>query len=566
MKQTGNCRKTTKISLCRAAILAQAFLLGLGAMPATADIVHTRGGQQVGVITSGGQGSANVTILTANGEITIPMNRVDRIEKETPGTSYMRLGDAILESGRVPQAMDAYKQGIALEPGNTALAEKLKQAETAMAGQQVAAQQAGEVRVQQAIAEVRDLVAAKRFQEAFDRLRAVEPVNTSSVYAAYQKALADLYYVWGVDRADRQDTPGAIERFRMALKLDPSNEQARLALIRAFENDPTKTQEIADFYSQSTTPADQIKAADAFYRMKEYQKALPIYLKYVGDSSLTNEIMQDRIKIMYNNLHEEAARKGDYETALQLYQDLMQYEPNTDPGIAVRYQYMVRRGQTDMNDPAQRVALAKYAEEQGLYSAAKEEYRNVLQMAPENSEALEGLKRFAAADLQDAVDFYNRGEYLLAQQKSSEFVQNYTRFPDLIEQAQQIYTKAQVEAEKQAKDRQKQAVALALRGDDYYNQGMAYLSNYVSTDVRRNVNVFSSRDEAARFLGQAIYAWQLALSIDPSLGAPTSYNLNWKIADATSKLTRVGNRTPPSLPRRDMDRIQRGQDVTTGAK
>jgi hypothetical protein len=130
-----------------------------------------------------------------------------------------------------------------------------------------------------------------------------------------------------------------------------------------------------------------------------------------------------------------------------------------------------------------------------------------------------------------------------------------------VRDAQQVQTRAALEQQKVQKTKQQQAVALALRGDDYYAQAMSYFSSYLSTEINRNARVFSAREEAAKYFRQALYAWQVALATDPSLGDPTSYNLNFKIADATDKYIRIANRNPPPMPLRDEDRIQRGQNV-----
>src|SRR5690606_35600321 len=92
------------------------------------------------------------------------------------------------------------------------------------------------------------------------------------------------------------------------------------------------------------------------------------------------------------------------------------------------------------------------------------------------------------------------------------------------------------------------AVALALRGDEYYNQALSYLSAYIGTETRQNQFLLSPRDEAAKYLGQALYAWRTALQMDPSLGSPTTYNLVFKIRDASAKLATAGNRIAPRLP------------------
>ncbi|MGI8905698.1 MAG: tetratricopeptide repeat protein [Candidatus Sumerlaeaceae bacterium] len=544
----------------RASVLA--LTLAAVCFTASADVVFLKNGQkQVGIITQGGPGQPRVSIRSIGGEISIPADRIERIEQEPAAASYMRLGDQYLDARRFQEGADAYKKGLEADPKHADLQSKLAQAQAGLSGIAEAAKQTADSQVQQVIAGAAELVKAKKFQEAFDALHAVEPAADSPAATPYKKAMAELYYLWGVDRADRQDTAGATEKFQMTLKYDPQNEQARQGLIQAFNGDPTKLKEMSEYYSKSSAPADQVKAADSFFKLRQYDKALPIYLKYVADPELGSNIMRDRIKIMYQNMHEELARQGNYAKAVELYQDYVQFAPDADQTPLVRYMYMVRRGETNMNDVAARVALARYAEELGLVKTAKDEYANVLAIAPDNAQANEGLKQYAAADLQDAQDYFSQGQYTLAQQQAMTVAQSYARFADIVKQAQELQTRAALEEQKVQKTKQQQAIALALRGDDYYRQAMSYFSSYVSTDIQRNTRVFFPREEASKYFRQALFAYQTALAMDPSLGDPASYNLNFKIGDAYAKYIKIANRTPPAMPKRDQDRIQRGETL-----
>lgn len=538
------------------------FALLLPCWVAPADVVYLRNGQkQVGVITQGGPNQPRVTIRTISGELTIPADRISRIEQEPAAVSYAKLGDQYLDAKRAQDAIEAYKKGLEADPNNADLQSKMQQAQGHVADAAEAAKQSADVKVQQVIDNSAELIKAKKFQEAYDALHAVEPAADSPASPAFKRAMSDLYYLWGVDRGDRQDTAGAAEKFQMALRYDPENPKAKQGMVVTFTGDPTKLKEMSEYYIKSDKPEDQVKAADAYFKLHEYEKAMPIYLKYVADPNLGSDIMRDRLKIIFQNLHEEYARQGDYPKALQTYLNYLQFAPDADQTPVARYQYMIKRQETNVNDPTSRAALAKFAEELGLTKTAKDEYVAVLTLDPKNADALAGLKRFATSDLQDAQDYFNQGQYVLAQQQAASVAGSYSQFADIVRQAQELQTRAALEQQKAQKSQQQQAVALALRGDDYYNQAMSYFSSYVSTDVQRNTTVFFPRDEAAKYFRQAIYAWQTALQMDPSLGDPTTYNLNFKISDAYAKYIKIANRNPPPMPQRDLNRIGRGSTL-----
>ena len=98
----------------------------------------------------------------------------------------------------------------------------------------------------------------------------------------------------------------------------------------------------------------------------------------------------------------EQDTNGDYEKAYDIYRQFLEFSPNEDQVPLARYEYMIRRSKTDQNDPNARAQLARFAEERGLIETARQEYLNVLLIAPKNSTANEAMRRFAAVDLQDA--------------------------------------------------------------------------------------------------------------------------------------------------------------------
>jgi tetratricopeptide (TPR) repeat protein len=322
-------------------------------------------------------------------------------------------------------------------------------------------------------------------------------------------------------------------------------------LIKTFEGDPTKLAEMAQYYTQSASPEDQLKGAESLFKLQQYEQALPIFAKYMSDSDLNHRYnITQRLQFILDTLHQQYASRGEYRKALEYFMQYMQVKPDADPTPYSKYVYMIKRAETDMNNPEARLQLAMLAEQLGLIPTAKEEYRNVLAMDGKSSTALAALRRFAESDLSDAREFLAQNQYVLAEQKAQSVASEYTMYPDLIAQANQVQAQAKVEAEKVAQNTRQQARALAERGDNYYSQAMQYLGAYVSTETDINKRIFSPRNEAAKYLGQAIFAWKTALQLDPSLGDPTTYNLYFKIQDASAKYSQVANRRPPPLPPR----------------
>jgi tetratricopeptide (TPR) repeat protein len=516
------------------------------AVAATADVVTlTDGKQQTGIIIKDVPGDKTITLRTASGDIAIPREKIANIQRESIAESYARMGEQLFSRNEIAKAYEAYQKAAEADPSNTTITAALKRVEEAYNQLEMAKKRQQIEKIDQMLAQALQLAQEGKFDEANRLLKAADPGENSPKSETYKRIFAQVYYLWGKSRLDHQDLPGAQEKLQVALRLDPKNEDIRKALLKVWEGDPTKLDAVIEQYKNSTRPEDELKVADALFKLKRYEEALPIYLKYLQDPKFATETMRQRVYVMFDVLHRQYAEKGDYKKAIEAYKLFMDFSPNEPPTPLARYEYMLRRSQVNPNNPEERAQLAKFAEEHGLIDVAKEEYKNVLAMAPDNKTASDGLRRFAEEELRDAQDFLNENQYLLASQKAQDIKTSYAMFPDIVQQAEEIINKAKVEVERQQKNTRQQAVALAMRGDDYYNQALAYIATYTSTNVDQNKRVFSPKVEAAKYLQRALYTWQQALRLDPSLGAPTSYDLYNKIADAYAKYAVLTNPYPP---------------------
>jgi tetratricopeptide (TPR) repeat protein len=516
------------------------------AVAATADVVTlTDGKQQTGIIIKDVPGDKTITLRTASGDIAIPREKIANIQRESIAESYARMGEQLFSRNEIAKAYEAYQKAAEADPSNTTITAALKRVEEAYNQLEMAKKRQQIEKIDQMLAQALQLAQEGKFDEANRLLKAADPGENSPKSETYKRIFAQVYYLWGKSRLDHQDLPGAQEKLQVALRLDPKNEDIRKALLKVWEGDPTKLDAVIEQYKNSTRPEDELKVADALFKLKRYEEALPIYLKYLQDPKFATETMRQRVYVMFDVLHRQYAEKGDYKKAIEAYKLFMDFSPNEPPTPLARYEYMLRRSQVNPNNPEERAQLAKFAEEHGLIDVAKEEYKNVLAMAPDNKTASDGLRRFAEEELRDAQDFLNENQYLLASQKAQDIKTSYAMFPDIVQQAEEIVNKARVEVERQQKNTRQQAVALAMRGDDYYNQALAYIATYASTNVDQNKRVFSPKVEAAKYLQRALYTWQQALRLDPSLGAPTSYDLYNKIADAYAKYAVLTNPYPP---------------------
>lgn len=533
---------------------------GIFASWSAADVVYLVNGQkQVGVIIQQKTNNNQVTIRGVQGEVTIPRSKVQRVENETPAVSWAKLGDEYAQAGNPEKSIESYKLALEMDGTNEQVKAKLKQAEGTAETKAASAQAATESIVQRAIDQAVSMAGNKQYEAAYNTLKNVEPSEVSPLLPLYNRTLSQVALQWGIERLDKMDTKGATDKFNEVLSIDPENQQARQLMMKTLQDDPTKLEEISEFYLKSQNPAERIKGADALYKLRRYEEAVPVYVQLLNDPALqeTDKLaITEKMKNMLETLHQQAASKGDYAKALEYFGNLMYFEPNIDVLPYSKYSFMIKRAATDMTNADARADLAKYAEDLGLAETAKEEYNNVLLIDPKNQKATAAVQRIAEMDLADAQEYYNTQQYGLAIQKAAEVSRNFANYESIANRANALQAQAQAEQNKIAQNAKQQAIALAQRGDNYYQQGMSYLSALVSSDRNTNITIFSPRNEAAKYFRQAIFAWQEALKLDPTLGAATSYNLTWKLQDARAKYATVGNRLPPRMPSRDITRAR----------
>lgn len=531
-----------------------AHLVALGAaialLPAAgwSDIIYLKDGSNVkGSIDKKTQNGANVTIHTTAGDISMPKTKIDRVEQEDEATNHLRIANQHLALKKWPEAAAEFTQALQINPNLTEAATGLKTAQGEIQKLQEAQQKASGQSAKEAIANGVKLTEEGKLEEAVAVLRAVNIAAAPELKGEYDKALASCSYKLGLKFLDHQDPSRAAAMLDYSLKIDPTNTDARNKLLTIWGTDTSQVDKVVAALKDSTKPEDQVKLADAYIKQKKYEDALKIYVKYASDPKLIPPSTLDRMHNAFQVVHVEYATKGDYEKAMIAYEYFLQLFPNESPVPLARYDCLLKASKMNLNDPDQLAEMAEYGEQRGFLEPAKKAYIKVLSMKPNQPVALAGLRRAAEASLQDLMAFYNDGQYALAAAEAYQISKDYVLLPDVVKQAQDMQARGQEALAQQAASTQQQAVALAKRGDDYYAQAQGYLSALVNTQVNSNQRAFSPKSEAAKYYRQAQFAYQQALSLDPSLGDPMSYDLNRKISDAASMYAQLSSTTPPRV-------------------
>lgn len=514
--------------------------LWLAPATARADVVRLADGSMLyGVVQTAPASAPNVTIQTSGGGFALPKRKVAAVEQESDAMDRTRLGDGYLKAGKYSESASEYEMALKADPSLAAAKEGLQKAQTELARINAAKQGAASTDIGTALDNVQKLVAEKKFEEAYSVVRTINIASAPDLKPRYDKLMAEGAYKWALDCIDRQNPGRAAELLQVAVRLDPANDEARRKLVSLWEKDPTQLDRAVTEYAKSEQPEDQLKLADALMRQHKYEEALDKYIRYGSDPKLMTPDRTDRMRQAFQFVHSEYARRAEYDKAVVVYKAFLDRFPSEDLVPLARYEAKLKATQTDMTNPDAVAELAAYVEERGFADQSRKLYAKVLELKPDNALALGAMQRFAAQDLQDVAVFMSDGQYALAAGKAAEIEQLYTMLPGVTQQAgviKQQAAKMQAQAVQNAKQ---QGTLYAQRGDDYYSQALSYMSAYMSTNVDQRVRVINPKDEAVKYLRLAIYAWQGALQLDPSLNDPISYDLGRKIAEANGRLAQM---------------------------
>ncbi|MBX7247276.1 MAG: tetratricopeptide repeat protein [Candidatus Sumerlaeaceae bacterium] len=527
-------------------------LLAVAAMGAADTITTTDGKVLEGSIDKMTLKQQLVTIRTSSGSLSIPQGKIAKIVQESEATNSLRVADQHLALGKYQDAANEYRKALQADPSLAAAKEGLAKAEAALNQLATDQQEADKAGSLETLKKVKELISEKKFTEAINLLRGSKLSSDPTVQKEYQELVADGSHLYAVYLVDKQDPARAVEMLQLSLKLNPDNEDARKLLVELWGNDPTKLDKVAAELKKSKSPKDQLKLADTYFRQKKYEDALRIYVKYSGNPADLPAEISDRIRRTFELVQSEFAMRSDWDKAIATYELYMNFNPEADPVPLARYQCKKQAAATDMSDADAVAMLGHFVQEHGFADHARKIYAKALELNPNQAVAKEGLQRLADAQLAQLSALVQDGQYTLVSIAANDIVRDYAALPDVVKSAQNIQaTGAKMQA-KEVADKGKQAQAWGRRGDEYYSQAQSYIGYMTSSDVNKNVRVFSPKQEAVKYLGMAIQAWQSALQLDPSLGDPISMDLNNKLAQANGLYTQLTWSKPPYMPRYEM--------------
>ena len=535
-------------------------------MPAPADTLVLRNGQrQTGVVEDDERDPAMLWITTTGGRFRIPRANIADLQRDTPANARLALGNAFFQIGQYENALEQYQIANQLEPNNEQILVRLAAAQARMSDRQAEADEAMRRTALELLEEARAAVAQERFPFALDKIRAAEVRAGSLIEAERIAALASLYEAWGRARFDRLDYAGSSQYLEMSLQYAPDNQSARDALLRALEQQPERRQEVLNHYKERLVADPHnveiaLKVVDLQYRLGQFDDMSVLLVDLARRGQLAD--------VRYRRFLEEALIRATrteldarrFEAAREKYLVLLEFFPDHDRQTLNYIDYYIRANQIDPNSYQDRVDLGKFAMAHGMYEEARQELSRALMIDSEGPEARQLLTGMAqgrlteAQRLVDSATAENLDPAYAALTLAQQLQQEFPTLLDVVDQARVVSERADNLVREHMRARQRSAADIAMRGDEYYERALGYMSEYQRSDFTDRVRAYNPVTEAQLNLNRAINAWNTALQLDSSLASLEKGDLRTKIADAQRLLRSLQQPLPRTTEFREYTR------------
>lgn len=536
------------------------ILVVLAAGMASADVLVLRDGTRLeGRVEAVGNNRDRVAFISGNGRIEITRDRITEIIEESDAQDWTHVGNQFLRARNHSAAVQMYQRALEADSEFGPARDGMAEAQAA-----IAAQQDERVRqLQEAVGAQLEQISTMLEKEAYDEARyqrAERDLNqildsdaSDQQRVTAQRLMLDLFLKWGFARYDRLDSAGAEERYLRVLEMDPNNNEARDALLRIWRNDPTKKPQVLEAYQAklreepNNLEFNRI-VGDMLYEAQRYEESIPMLTKVESAPRFANQGYTAKLRNAYQGAIMDARDRRNLEKAISLMEQQLQIFPNMDTTELTVLRYDLAKSRLAPDDWESRGALVGRLQEIGLTQMAAREAELVLRYDPENQAANAVLREQAVRELQEVQAAMQMGQFLVARSSASNFMRSHSRYPDLLQQAQELFNLADIEAKKQQQANRQMAEQIATRGLQYYQEAQRFVQLMSDTNVRSDARPISFKQEAITLTQRSITHMEEALRIDPTLGGMDGMDLNARLRDARVLYNGLTDRPTP-LPR-----------------
>ncbi len=517
-------------------------------------LVMTNGDQRKGIVEDAPGQSDKVLFTDAAGRATIDRSRIARVVKEAPAEGLISIGNQMYEKGSLQEALDYYHKALEADPNSGKAKDLIAATEDELNRKASDERRQAMLDISEKMRKARELYEAKKFPEAQAQLDQAAKMKPTETQVAELKSIRiRMLTAWGQERLDRMDTEGAAEKFQAVLALAPENTQAINSLIDLWRNDRTRTEQVRQLLEArlKANPEDSAtvkELADIAYREKQYERALPLYRKiYEESSAWVGTDVEKRLQEILQTLRDKAAGAGNLTQAVAYHKELMKRFPETDPTLLDVYDYRARVAKLKPDDEKGWLALAQWADVKekndrlaGLFKPL-DLYRKVLQINPQNPDALKAYQTAAREQLTQAKTEFQNGNYILAKTLLDDLAKEFPLAPQVLAEAKEFSDMTTIELNRQRERSAESAKQLLQKADYYYQQAQYYQSTLeLPRGQRSEVPVVANpRHMAIQNYNLAIRSYEQVIALAPNLPDVSSGLAQQKLQQARVMIQRL---------------------------
>jgi hypothetical protein len=546
------------------------IMAGLSTLVFADIVVMVDGTRLEGRVEPVGARSDRVALISGTGRIELPKKRIKEVIEEDDATDWSRIGAQYLITKNYEDALRMFQKSLELNPGMEAAQSGLKDAQGAIELKNQELQREFQQKMDVDLEEIADVIKAeqydeKKFEDIARKLNEVllsEEANDNQRQSA-RRLSRDLYLLWGFALFDRLDNKGAEDKYLKVQEMDPENEEARKKLLDIWQNDSSKRPEVLKArmkeLNQDPNNLELNKVVgDLLYESRLYEEAIPPLMKVNAAPRFEGQGYDYKLKTSFQFAVEEAMRQQKIEEAINMLKEMFSLGLTQDRTQIDRLNYELAVSKLPDSEDYWNMR-ARLARERlstpGLGGYKERELELILRSDPENLEAQQAFREIAEALISNIQNAFNGQDYLVARQKAEKFLVKEQRFPDLRDVAQDLYNRADIEAQRLLKQQREVAKQLADNAQVFYDKAQRDVQSMITQERLRQdasnatYNYMNFKSSAIRNLNDAIDRWDMALEHDPSLGGVDSMDLKARISDANRQLRSLQSKATP-LPKK----------------
>jgi tetratricopeptide (TPR) repeat protein len=522
-------------------------------------IVTQRGRRIEGQIIRESTGQVTI-VLSGGAEVMLRRSDIAEIQRSEPWQNALRQGGENMERGNYQRALEQFEQALQADPPEEMLETiraRLSEAQMAMTNRLNEERERDLATIDDLISRAREELTAGNLEQtmaSLDEATLLRPLPSQEEEILALRSDALYAQAWSLhDRLNNIDALVVLDQLR---QINPNHREGLDLYRRIIEDQPIDSaetvNEILEILETNPDRTDlHARVGEYYARRNRWEEALP-HLLAAAESDLHFAQVRNRLRSAMIHSVNAATASGDYQAAIERYNDLLNRFPEEDTtylDVLIYYRDDRNLARDDLDG---RIALALTCLQNGYDTWALEQMDMVLTQDPNHEGANQLHRTFAEASFNEAMAYFQEGRYTLARVQFRSLIERYN-YADLIEEAQLRLAEIENRLHEEQMARQEQALNLVAQGDEYYAIAQRNLEAWMQLEhePRQTFTIrgFSRRETVVRYLRRAILAYETALDLDPELGPLVGGGVNLKLADARSDLAELENRSFPTRER-----------------